>query len=67
VVEAQNQHRELFGFDRARNLSTQPAHAIAEAARQFGQCDDITVVTIEREAVPIESGPHRSTARALPG
>ena len=50
VVEAQNQRRELFGFDRARNLSMQSATAIAEAARQFGQCDDITVVTIERGA-----------------
>jgi serine phosphatase RsbU (regulator of sigma subunit) len=50
VVEAQNQKGELFGFDRARDLSTQPAAAIVEAAKQFGQEDDITVVTIERAA-----------------
>jgi stage II sporulation SpoE-like protein len=50
VVEAQNQHGELFGFDRAKELSTQPAASIVEAAKQFGQEDDITVVTIEREA-----------------
>jgi phosphoserine phosphatase RsbU/P len=49
VVEAQNQNGELFGFDRAREISTQPAAAIVEAARQFGQEDDITVVTIFRQ------------------
>jgi hypothetical protein len=50
VVEAQNHQGELFGFERARSISTQPAAAIAEAARQFGQEDDITVVTVERLA-----------------
>ena len=50
VIEAQNQKGELFGFDRARDISTQPAAAIAEAAKQFGQEDDITGVTITREA-----------------
>ena len=49
VVEAQNQEGELFGFERGRELSTQPAAAIVNAARLFGQQDDITVVTIERE------------------
>jgi sigma-B regulation protein RsbU (phosphoserine phosphatase) len=49
VVEAQNQEGELFGFERGRELSTQPAAAIVKAARLFGQQDDITVVTIERE------------------
>ena len=50
VVEAQNQKGELFGFDRAKSISTQPAAAIVEAAVQFGQSDDITVVAIERQA-----------------
>lgn len=50
VIEAQNQKGELFGFERGRELSTQPAAAIAEAAKNFGQSDDITVVTIERAA-----------------
>jgi hypothetical protein len=50
VIEAQNQKGELFGFDRGRELSTQPAAAIAEAAKSFGQEDDITVVTITRAA-----------------
>ena len=50
VVEAQNERRELFGFDRAIAMSREPAAAVAEAAVQFGQDDDITVVTIERRA-----------------
>jgi hypothetical protein len=48
VVEAQNQNGELFGFDRAQGISTEPAAAIVKAAVHFGQSDDITVVTIER-------------------
>jgi phosphoserine phosphatase RsbU/P len=50
VVEAQNPQGELFGFERAQAISTQPAATIAEAAKQFGQSDDITVVTIEHLA-----------------
>ncbi len=52
VVEAQNEKGELFGFDRSRELSRQPAAEIAEAARGFGQQDDITVVVIERVPEP---------------
>jgi hypothetical protein len=48
VIEAQNRAGELLGFDRGRELSTEPAAAIVEAAKRFGQEDDITVVTIER-------------------
>jgi sigma-B regulation protein RsbU (phosphoserine phosphatase) len=50
VVEAQNEHGELFGFERAQAISTEPAAAIVEAAKKFGQEDDITVVTITRDA-----------------
>jgi serine phosphatase RsbU (regulator of sigma subunit) len=46
VVEATNERRELFGFERARAISTQSAVAIAEAAKEFGQQDDITVLTV---------------------
>jgi phosphoserine phosphatase RsbU/P len=46
VVEATNEHRELFGFHRTEAISTQSASAIAEAAKQFGQQDDITVLTL---------------------
>jgi serine phosphatase RsbU (regulator of sigma subunit) len=49
VIEAQSQEGELFGFDRARAISNQPAAAIVEAAKRFGQEDDITVVAIVRE------------------
>jgi hypothetical protein len=48
VVEAQNAKGELFGFDRSRELSNSPAAAIVEAARAFGQEDDITVLTLAR-------------------
>jgi hypothetical protein len=50
VVEAQNERRELFGFDRAKAMSRESAATVADAAVQFGQDDDITVVTIERRA-----------------
>lgn len=55
VVEAQNQKQELFGFDRSREMSTQSAMDVAEAAQRFGQQDDITVVAISREltAIPV--------------
>ncbi len=46
VVEAQSKSGEILGFDRTRTLSRGPAAAIAEAARTFGQFDDITVVTV---------------------
>ncbi|HEY5380921.1 MAG TPA: PP2C family protein-serine/threonine phosphatase [Acidobacteriaceae bacterium] len=48
VVEAQNAHKELFGFERTQQISTQPAASIADTVKQFGQEDDITVVAITR-------------------
>jgi hypothetical protein len=62
VVEAQKPDGELFGFDRARTISTQPAGAIVEAAVRFGQSDDITVVTIER----LPTGESPATVRNAP-
>ena len=50
VAEATNGSRELFGFERAREMSAQPAAKIAQAAQEFGQEDDITVLSIERLA-----------------
>jgi serine phosphatase RsbU (regulator of sigma subunit) len=47
VVEAMNAQSELFGFERARTASRQPAAAIALEAQAFGQNDDITVLSIE--------------------
>lgn len=46
VVEARNYKGELFGFDRTRRNSTQPAEALAKTATDFGQEDDITVLTV---------------------
>jgi serine phosphatase RsbU (regulator of sigma subunit) len=48
VLEATNQQKELFGFERTLKISMEPAYHIAEAARSFGQEDDITVLTVER-------------------
>ena len=46
VIEAQSATGVLYGFDRTAAISTQPAESIAQAARQFGQEDDITVLTL---------------------
>lgn len=48
VVEAANTEGELFGFARTREISGKSAQAIAEAARDWGQNDDITVITVRR-------------------
>jgi hypothetical protein len=50
VVEARQPSGELFGFERVHNLSNQSAFYVAEAAKDFGQEDDITVLTVRREA-----------------
>ena len=50
VVEARKPTGELFGFDRVHNLSNQSAFYIADAAKSFGQEDDITVLTVRRSA-----------------
>jgi serine phosphatase RsbU (regulator of sigma subunit) len=50
VVEARNPSGELFGFDRVHNLSNQSAFYIADAAKAFGQDDDITIVAVRRLA-----------------
>jgi serine phosphatase RsbU (regulator of sigma subunit) len=50
IIEARNTAGELFGFERTREISTQSAEAIAKAAQNFGQEDDITVLTLTRLA-----------------
>jgi serine phosphatase RsbU (regulator of sigma subunit) len=52
VVEARAANGELFGFDRTTALTSQSAEAIAAAAQQFGQEDDITVLTLRRTPAP---------------
>jgi serine phosphatase RsbU (regulator of sigma subunit) len=66
VIEAQNKSGQLFGFDRARELSTQPAATIAEAAKAFGQKDDITVITVERVAVEVRQEVEQTTPIFIP-
>ncbi len=52
VVEAQNEKKELFGFERTHELMRGKIAAaeIASAAQDFGQQDDITVVQVARIA-----------------
>lgn len=46
VAEAQNQEGELFGFERARAISTRSAEEIARTAQAYGQHDDITALAL---------------------
>ena len=46
VLEARNETGGIFGFDRTREISGQSAQAIAKAAQQFGQEDDITALAL---------------------
>ena len=46
VVEATDARGELFGFDRTKQVSHEPARYIAQIAQRFGQTDDITVVSL---------------------
>lgn len=52
VVEARNPAGEMLGFERTAALSTQSAEEIAQAAKAFGQDDDITVLTVELRETP---------------
>ena len=48
VVEATNPAtNELFGFERTQQISGESAYRIASAAQQFGQEDDITLLTLK--------------------
>jgi hypothetical protein len=46
IVEAMNEKRELFGFERTQQISSRPAAEIASVAQTFGQQDDITVLSV---------------------
>lgn len=64
VVEARDRNGALFGFERTSAISVQSATSIAYAAQQFGQEDDITVVTVTRKPVtqPTQPVPFSSTS-----
>jgi len=53
VVEARSRTGELFGFDRTSQVSQLPASEIAAKAHQFGQEDDITVITLDWHTVAL--------------
>jgi serine phosphatase RsbU (regulator of sigma subunit) len=53
VVEARNASGELFGFGRTLGIINSGAASIAQAAKDFGQDDDITVLSITRAAAAI--------------
>lgn len=57
LLEARNRTGELYGFDRLETLFSRPTNAAAatEAAVNFGQDDDITVLTLTRLAVGEEA------------
>jgi serine phosphatase RsbU (regulator of sigma subunit) len=53
VVEAQDAHGRLFGFERIQALLQRPVTAteLAVTAQRFGQQDDISVLSVTRIAV----------------
>jgi sigma-B regulation protein RsbU (phosphoserine phosphatase) len=55
VVEARSPDGELFGFERTCEISQLPASEIAARARQFGQEDDITVITLNWRNLSVAS------------
>lgn len=62
VVEARARDGELFGFERTSAIAIHSAESIARVAKEFGQEDDITVVTLRRlslgeMAIPQPRGP----------
>jgi hypothetical protein len=48
VVEARSKTGELFGFEHTAAIAAKSAESIALAAQEFGQEDDITVLTLQR-------------------
>ena len=63
VVEARGKSGELFGFDRTAAAAAGSAEAIARAAQEFGQSDDITVLTVTR--VPAGEKPATTVTTAV--
>jgi hypothetical protein len=55
VVEARSTTGELLGFERLVQLTLKSAREIADTAKDFGQQDDITVLTLTRLAASAES------------
>ena len=66
VVEARARTGELLGFERTATLSTRPAESIAQTAQDFGQEDDITVLTLSRTSRQAQQPATSSLAAPLP-
>jgi len=56
VLEARDAAGELFGFERMQAISGESAETIAQRAQQFGQEDDITVLTLEYRGIEAPRG-----------
>jgi hypothetical protein len=65
VVEARAKTGELLGFERTAAITLRSAEEIAVTAQQFGQNDDITVVTLIRQPVPAPPARLSAAAPAL--
>ena len=57
VVEARSHSGELFGFERTTQVSRLGASEIASKAHQFGQQDDITVITLDWSNIGVAAAP----------
>jgi Stage II sporulation protein E (SpoIIE) len=64
VVEARDKTRNLYGFDRVQQALTErlSAEALARRAQEFGQDDDITVISICRQPVEAKTMPYPQAA-----
>ena len=63
IVQARGKNSELFGFERTRAIAAESAEFIAQAAQDFGQEDDITVLTITR--LPVDEKAMTQVTTAL--
>jgi serine phosphatase RsbU (regulator of sigma subunit) len=66
VVEARDKTGALYGFERTAAISSETAEGIARAAQRFGQDDDITVLTLTRNASPEASAPAQERPVFIP-
>jgi Stage II sporulation protein E (SpoIIE) len=66
VVEARAESGELFGFDRTAAIAAESAGSIAKTAFEFGQDDDITVLTLTRLPLGQQSSSHQTVAAVAP-
>jgi hypothetical protein len=64
IAEACNNSGELFGFERTAAISVELAKNIVETAQQFGQRDDITVLTLSRQPLAAEAAAHGTLSSA---